>query len=380
MAILAPLFAALGRFAGRALTTTLGWASTLLFGRMSSDRQLLLAAITFGSVIWVVLLVGVVVPDVGTFLLGFVPVPDFIDETWVRLAMLAAALVLPLVVGLGVLLIIDADERPSGGDAVMQVLRGYPLTAALAIVLVFLAVVGVTRKGRVILKRWSDAHVPMVVRPGGYGRVVDDLEAALDDARLDVRRVDAPAVLAVPGRLLAAVAGPSIRSLVPERLQMLQADDLEVLIHQSDVAIAGSAGAMARARAAVASRLTATAAYRTTSKEAQTIEERLEALSSEPLPAPDRISEELLTLDALLATVEVDDEEWEVLYRIRLQVERDLLVGRLPGTTFPGDAADVPAPPRHRPSPLGAALAGLVAFLLAIDVIATLRERSSADR
>ena len=85
MAILATVFGMLGRFAGRILTTTLGWAGTLLFGQVRKDRQVVLAAITFGSVVWVVLLVGVIVPDVGTMLLAFVPVPDFVDPLWVRI-------------------------------------------------------------------------------------------------------------------------------------------------------------------------------------------------------------------------------------------------------------------------------------------------------
>ena len=71
MAILAALVALGSRFAGKVLTTALGWASMMLFGRVPASRQYLLLGITFGSVIWVVLLVGVVLPDVGTFLLLF---------------------------------------------------------------------------------------------------------------------------------------------------------------------------------------------------------------------------------------------------------------------------------------------------------------------
>ena len=69
MAILAALVAFGSRFAGKILTTALGWASTLLFGRVPASRQILLLGITFGSVIWMVLLAGIVFPDVGTFLL-----------------------------------------------------------------------------------------------------------------------------------------------------------------------------------------------------------------------------------------------------------------------------------------------------------------------
>ena len=58
MAILAALFAFGSRFVGKILTTALGWASTLLFGRVPASRQYLLLGITFGSVIWIVLLAG----------------------------------------------------------------------------------------------------------------------------------------------------------------------------------------------------------------------------------------------------------------------------------------------------------------------------------
>ena len=318
MAILATVFGMLGRFAGRVLTTTLGWAGTLLFGRVRKDHQVILAAVTFGSVVWAALLVGVIVPDVGTFLLAFVPVPDFIDPLWVRVGMVVAAAVLPLVVGGAILLLLDSADRPKGRDAVALVLRGYLVTAALALTLVFLAVVGTVRKARVLAKRWSDAHIPAVVRPGGYERVVRDLEQALDDADLDVAPRDAPKVLAVPGRLLASVAGRYFSSLVPDRLQQLTGPGIEVLIHQSDIAISGGKSEVARARAAIASRLTSSAAYRTTSAEAQTIEERLERLAHDPTHA----MAELRWIDDELATIELDADEWEVLYRIRLQVEQ----------------------------------------------------------
>jgi hypothetical protein len=375
VAILATIFGMLGRFAGRILTITLGWAGMLLFGQVRKDRQVLLAAITFGSVVWVVLLAGVIVPDVGTLLLAFEPVPDFVDPLWVRIAMLAGAIVLPLVVGIAILLILEPADRPTGKDAARLVLRGYPLTAALALTLVFLAVIGIVRKARAMAKRWSDAHVPAVVRPGGYDRVVADLERALDDADLNVTPRDAPAVLAMPGRMLAAVAGRNFRTLVPERLKQLTGPGLEVLIHQSDIAISGGKGEVARARAAIASRLTSTAAYRTTSAEAQQVERRLEEIGHDPTHA----TAEFAWIDEELATVELDADEWEVLYRIRLQVERDLLTGRPVGTA-PGSAGDTGPRTAPRIGPLaeptaGFGIAAMVGALLLLDIVVTVRDR-----
>ena len=375
MAILATIFGLLGRFAGRILTTTLGWAGTLLFGQVRKDRQVVLAAITFGSVVWVVLLVGVIVPDVGTMLLAFVPVPDFVDPLLVRIAMLAAAIALPLVVGVAILFMLEPADRPSGIDAVRLVLRGYPLTAALALTLVFLAVMGTARKGRALAKRWSDTHIPAVVRPGSYDQVVTDLERALDDADLTVTPRDAPAVLAVPGRLLASIAGRHFQALVPERLKQLTGPGIEVLIHQSDIAISGGTAEVARARAAMASRLTSTAAYRTTSAEAQEIERRLEEIAHDPTHA----MAELAWIDEALATLEIDADEWEVLYRIRLQVERDLLTGRPVGTA-PGSAGDTGPRAasqlgRVTEPAAGFGIAAMIGVLLALDIVVTVRER-----
>jgi len=396
MAIFAPIFAILGRFAGKVLTTTLGWASTLLFGRVREDRQVVIAAMTFGSIIWVALLLGVLVPDVGTFLLGFVPVPDWVDPNWVRIAMLIGAIILPLIVGGASLIFIEKSERPKAVDMIKQVLRGYPLTAALAIVLVVLAVVGTVRKLTVIVRRWSDVHIPIVVHPGGYDRVVADLERALDDARLDVERGPAPAIMAMPGKLLAAVAGAGVRSLVPDQLFMLKGTALEVLIHPTDIAISGARTPMARARAAIASRLASTAASMTTSREAQAIELRLEVLTR-PAIAGGRpggaagppeagldpgIVRELVSIDGALSELEVPADEWETLYRIRLQVERDLLAGHSVGEAFPGDAgAGIPlsrsTPPARSDEDdriaVGAAVT--IAGLLALDVSLTIVDR-----
>jgi hypothetical protein len=335
MAILATLFAAIGKQAGRVLTTALGWASTLLFGRVPKQKQLLLSLITLGSLAWMVLLLGIILPNVGTFLLTALPLPGFIDQNWVRLAMLVGALVTPLLVGLGGLFIVDAGSRPTGLEAARQVLRGYPIAFLLAFTLIFLAIVGVVRKGRTLARRWTDAHIPIVVHAGGYAVMVDDLEKALRQAGLTVARRPGAAILAVPARLVGRVAGGGVRALVPDELTTLYSPVLEVELYPSDIAISGEKEAVARARATIASRLTATAAYLTTSKEAQAVEDRLDriiqarrTMDGEAQPRrSDRLIEELRALDATLATLDVDYAEWEVLYRMRLQIERDLLVG-----------------------------------------------------
>ena len=192
--------------------------------------------------------------------------------------MLVAALVIPLLIGVGSYFMLSRADRPAGAGILRQILRGYPYAAVLALSMAFMIVIAPARKLRSMAKRWSDAHIPVVVKPGGYDVVADDLERALDAAGLEIERVRAPRVLEAPSKLLAAVAGPGVDRLIPDELIQLRNRDLEVLIYPSDISIVGKPDQLAHARAAVASRLTFTAAYMTTSEEAQKVEDHLERI------------------------------------------------------------------------------------------------------
>jgi hypothetical protein len=364
MAIIGSVFAMLGRFMGRLLNSALGWATILLFGKVEGKRQTFLLVMALGSLVWVVTLAGVIFPDFATFVLTFVPVPDFVDDTWIRIAMLAAALAIPLLIGIGAVVVTEKDRRPKGGGVISAVLRGYPFTLVLAVTIVFLAVISLVRKVRSLAKRWEDAHVAVVVKPGGYDRVVGDLESVLDDAGLDVRREAAPRVLSVPPRLLDKVAGKALGALVPDRLMVLKGDKLDILVYPSDIAIAGSKDRLARARAAIASKLTASPAYMTTSAEAEKIEDRIRALLRDPSTAERRLAD----IDRELAQLAVPFDEWETIYRERLQVERDLLVR---GSSQIQALGTPPAASRtsSRAGLAGWAIGLTSAALLAIDIV-----------
>src|SRR4051812_50101122 len=108
----------------------LGWAGTLLFGRVPASRQKVILAITFGSVIWLVLVAGVISPDIGAFILVLVPSQDLVPEPILRLGMLIGALAVPAVVGALVLWPFPPARPPGGGPAGGGP-RGCPLTPRL---------------------------------------------------------------------------------------------------------------------------------------------------------------------------------------------------------------------------------------------------------
>lgn len=346
MTVLVSAFGFLGRFAGDLLTSALGWASSLLFGRVPRSHQIFLILMMAGSFLWIVVVLSLLVPSVASFLLSATPHPAFVDRGWLAFVLLVGVIVLPLGVGFAGYLVPADGQRPTGPAAVGEVLRGYALAPLISGLLVFLAGVGLTRKARSRRRGWSDTHVPIVVKPGGYQQMVADLQDALARADLAATAVDAPWVLTMPARLLTGVAGGNVRKLRPDRLIELKRRGLRIGVYPSDIAISGSARDRTRARAAILSRMMTTSAHLTTSAEAQEVEDRIGKLGSSDArkAGSHRAARAAFTaIDAKLLDLEVPTDEWDILYRLRLQIERDLLAGIEPGTAFPGSTGAAPA-------------------------------------
>jgi hypothetical protein len=284
------------------------------------------------------------------FLLTALPLPSWINQDLIRFVMLAAALLLPAILGAVALLIADPADRPKGAAILASVARGYLLAPALAVTLVILAIAGSVRKIDSAIHRRSDAHVPMVVRPTRYEALVGDVEASLKPALITGRRPGSQ-VLTVPARMLAAIAQGGIRRLVPDQLIELVGPTLTVSVYPADLAMSGSKDAVAHARAVVTRDVRSKDAWFTTTREAQAIEDRLVALEEQHRPPT---VEELDGVDRQLTALSASQEEWEVLYRRRLQLvtsgEADVASGRVdggrPASTRKPAVADAPVAER----------------------------------
>jgi undecaprenyl-diphosphatase len=347
MTMLLSGFGLLGRFAGDLLTSALSWASSLLFGRVPRSHQIFLVLMMAGSFLWLLVVLGLLIPGIASGLFAATPHPPFLDRAWLALVLLVALGLLPPFVGLAGYLVPAEGERPGGLAVVGEILRGYLLVPVIAGLLIFLAGVGITRKVRSARHRWSDVHVPIVIAAGGYDRLVEDLGDALASAGLPTDAADAPWVLTLPARILTRVAGGNVRKLRPDRLVELSGEELRVGVYPSDIAISGPTRGRTRARIAVLSRLAATSAHLTTSAEAQEVEDDLKRLATTAGTAPGMgrapTRAAFLAIDGRLLDLVVPAGEWDLLYGLRLQLERDLLTGAQPGTTFPGHVEGVPA-------------------------------------
>jgi hypothetical protein len=339
------LFAFIGRSLGRILSTAFAWATTALWGRVPKDKELVLAAMGAASLLWPVMIAGALVPSVATFLLAFVTVPDWV-EPWVRPAMVVLAIALPLVVGLlSSRLRIHPPPASQGKDLFGEVVRGYPNTLGLFVVLTWMIVLTPLVKLQAVLRRWETAHVPIAIEPDGYDTVVRDLHAALHGAQIDTDVRRASWVFEVPGRILALLGGPRVRALVPRQLMRLRGRDLEIVVHPMDLALHGRKRVVARARATLARELTFTAAHQTWTTEAQQVEDELARAA--------RGEADLDEIGRRLASMDLDYEQWEILYRLLLQV-------RLRRSPLESDAVE---PKAETVPPLRQRLAGIVSAL-----------------
>jgi len=340
------IFAFIGRQLGRVLTLAFNWATIVLFGRVPQDRQLYLSGMALTALLWPIVIAGIAFPSFATFLLGFFTVPDWASP-WLRLAMLALAIVLPLVNGALSARLPDEGTRPKGRALATTILRGYPNSLALFVVLIWMMVVAPLGQIRALLRRWESAHVPIAVKPGGYDTVVQDLAGALDRAGIHVTRTRAHWAYELPGKVLGVLGGETVRALVPVELAELVGNGFEMTLHPMDLSLLGRKKTLSHARAAIVRELTFTEAYQTWSKEAQALEDRLIKAA--------RGEDDLDAIGTELVERDFDFEEWEILYRLLLQV-------RLRVSTTGTDAvesADEPTPPlRERVAAAVRVLAG----------------------
>jgi len=314
----------LGRALGRVLTSSLGWATSLLYGRVPKDHQVYVEAMFGASVLWAALVVLTLIPAVLGFVLTTTPFAPSLGLVLLRTLILGGLIVLPLIVGIASLLVPADGQRPTGLAAAGSVLRGYPLTILLAGVAVFLPLAGAARRIGSVRRGWADIHIPIVVKPAGYPALLDHVDAALRRRDIQLERHTAPFLLEVPGRVLALIAGRDVADILPDRMTELRGDELEVGVYPSDIVVSGKPAERLLARAAIMTSLAQAAAHFTTSAESQQVEDRIEVIARPSTPTLDALAE-VEAIDRDLARLDVPSGDWDILFRLRLQAERDVL-------------------------------------------------------
>jgi len=153
-------------------------------------------------------------------------------------------------------------------------------------------------------------------------------------------------VLTLPAWLLTRVAGPNVRKLRPDRLIELSGKDVRVGVYPYDIAISSTKADRIRLRAAILSALATSDAHLTTSAEGQAAEESIRRLGRAAITAPAGdidLARAFETMDRRMLALAISSEEWDLLYRQRLEIELTYL--RDDATRSPLDRHDPASEP-----------------------------------
>jgi hypothetical protein len=320
---------------GRVLNMAFGWATVMLFGRVPQARQNFLSIVALGSILWLIAVVGIALPSVATFLLAFVSLPEWVDTRWIRIAMLTGAVFIPLLVGEAAIRAVDPDRQARGAARITSaLLSGYRFSFGIALSLVALMLIAPVLWSRNFLRRWMTRHVPVIVRRRDYAQVLDDVQRALNAGGIPADRARIRGLLRLPTSILAFVAGGRIQALDAETARLSSAH-VEILLYPFDLVISGEPAKVSRAQAIAAEHLPRTRAFMTWTEQGNALEDRLKRLwtrvksdASDPHHGGGSITEMMDELEGFsreLRSTGVPYEEWEVLVREALMLERDLL-------------------------------------------------------
>jgi hypothetical protein len=326
MAILQALFALVSKSAGKVLNAIFGWAVRALFGQTSSREQTFLSAVVGAAVAWPLLLVGLVTPKVAALMLAFVPIPHWIPSWAVRLVWLGLAVIVPLAVGLAVAA--KAPPRTPPESFITRVLRGFPITVGLAAAFVIMFVSVPLMRFAALIRRQQSADVPLITDADAYHEVAAKLRAVLSRHGFVLHPARPGWWVSAPTRLLTWFGGAAFRAYVPDRLEHFESPDMTMSMYPSGILLRGRKSRITLAHGLIAESVVHTRGLQTTDAKAQVLEKQLRRLWGvyDLYPSAHTNASALLArlgeLTRDLGALDVGFDDWQVLYRQLLQVER----------------------------------------------------------
>jgi hypothetical protein len=179
-----------------------------------------------------------------------------------------------------------------------------------------------------LVRRQKSADVPLVTDALAYHEVAARLCEVLARHGFALRRARPGWWVSAPVRILSTFGGAAFRAFVPDRLEHFVSADLTMSMYPSGVLLRGRRSRITLAHGLIAETVVHTDGLQTSDAEAQKLEKELRALwtrCDEQFATQARSKSllgEVTGLTRRLAGLDVDFDDWQVLYRQLLQVER----------------------------------------------------------
>ena len=317
----------------RGASFALGWATSMYFGQVPGRQGRILALISLFSAAWVILVVGFGIPiftGAGLEAAGIIG-ENFEVRPIHYIALTGAILVTPPAIGAATVYA-DFHEDRSPRQVLRMVPMSYPATAMLGLSVLQMVVTPV-----LLVQRWRRhrvlVQVPLVMRDGTDDT---DLEALVRRGLAslglkDITIEEATGPKSWPLRTMGFAARHLLGAVVRGEPISLAVDRLEVLAYATNVSVIGPKESAYRVRAAMERELAFGDAYLTWNEEAQGFEDVLLQIHRSANGNFDALERDLETVQQKIDAASLNSEEWNVLYRLRLQIENAACLSSRPG-------------------------------------------------
>ncbi len=307
----------------RSASFLLGWATSLFFGQVPGNKGRVVSITALLSVAWVAVLVGMALP-LGV---GWVAERLGVVEHGFQLPAIAVwAMLLGLVVtppALAALAMLETVEgERSVGRWLQRVPASYPATGSLGLAVLQMVLVSPALAFDRVRRRRRLLQVPVVLHSS---ESTDDLHRPVAEAlrSLQVGEFERRPLrwyMEWPLRTAGFAARHLLGHVVRGTPLVLGADDLEVIVYATNVGILGREEDAYRARAAIERELAFSRAFLTWSAESQGFEDALRRLW-EARDGDGRLRRQLDDLQQRIDAASLTSDEWNILFRLRLQLE-----------------------------------------------------------
>lgn len=326
MAILQALISYLSKSAGKALNAIFGWAVIALFGQTSPREQTLLSAVVAAAAAWPLLLLGVIVPKIALLVIAFVPLAKSVPGLWLRMVWIALALLVPIAVGIAV-------AARGSQDLLLEpkwkkLLRGFPITLALAAAFLMMLVVAPILHIASLLRRREVVRIPALMDRAVTAETMDALAEALEEHGLALGRAEAPWTMTAPSKIMLKIGGAAFASMANEHVEYRASPELSVAVLANETVLRGKPKQVGLARALATEVYGPRPIIQTFDAEARVLETHIKRVWSIYLEAPrahqhSRVLQgRLRELSAELSIRNPPWDEWQIIYRLLLQLDR----------------------------------------------------------
>jgi hypothetical protein len=309
----------------RSASFALGWATAIYFGHVPGREGRMLSVISLISAGWVILVLGFALPIfTGAALEAAGVIDENFDVEFIHYAGLVAGLVLVPPVIAAITVWAGFREERSIGEWARLVPVSYPATAMLGASVLQMVVVTPV----LLIQRWREkkkyVQVPFVLRErSDDDAVVDILKRALATIGIeDVTAAEASGPKTWPLRTLGFAVKHLLDAVVRGEPIRIAADGVEIFAYATNISIQGPKETAYRVRAAVERELGFDDAYLTWNEEAQGFEDELLAAHQGADGDVEALRARLDEIQERMDVASLNSEEWNVLFRRRLQVEQ----------------------------------------------------------